>query len=457
MQGCSGVLPAQLGAAFPSLHSLDIFNADIADGSLFLSPNAWRALTSLDCSDLRVQQGAVPAIAAALASLPTLTDLTLGEGAPAGFAAQMTGLTSLCMFVNSGEQGAKDVMATATRNPGLQLLSVDDFTSEPEDIAAPVLQHLLQSCTTLTSLCLPNRFIDQQGLDVLLQYGPCITTLAVSSFDLSASRSDRECGWESLELEMGPMCGSFLKQLAYLPLRGVHTISMPEHAESPESLDHLHVPLPAFKTKEQRELLRAAAVNLAASKAWQDCPATSVTLLASSGDNSCLGEVLCALAPLGGEHITALTITGTDDEEGGRSYMIEVNINKAEVEALAASFGSAITSIYLDHCRLSLDFWPALARCFPAVTRLSLGYWTFGAQSIHLAMWGREMGHPVTIVLRNSSPGLCMCDIMYESWAGERRCNCMDKVLEVLHSFGVQVTLKTVGEDDSCDQPSESE
>jgi hypothetical protein len=63
----------------------------------------------------------------------------------------------------------------------------------PDSVAAPVLQHLLQSCTTLTSLRLPEHIIDQQGLDVLLQNGTCITTLAVSSFDLEASRSSREC------------------------------------------------------------------------------------------------------------------------------------------------------------------------------------------------------------------------------------------------------------------------
>jgi hypothetical protein len=229
-------------------------------------------------------------------------------------------------------------------------------------------------------LDLHSNTINQQGLDVLLQYGTCITTLVVSSFDLSASRSDKACSWKSLEFEKGPISGFFLRSLAYLSLRGVHTISRPEYAEDfPESLDHLHVPLLSFKTAAQRDLLRAAAVNVAASKAWQDCPATSVTLIASRGGNRCLGEVLCALAPLGGAHIRSLSIKGIEDEEDDEEEEDEeegtnFKLNKAEVEALATSFGSAITSIYLNYCKPSSDFWPALARCFPAVPSSAWGH-----------------------------------------------------------------------------------
>jgi hypothetical protein len=271
-QVISGSLPAQLCFAFPCLQGLHIDDADIADGSLFFSPNTWHTLTSLEFSLLTLQEGAMPAIAAALASLPTLKDLTLGEGAPAGLAAQMTGLTSLCKYIDDGEQGVRGVVATAAHNPGLQKLTVEDWTVGPRNVAAPVLQHLLHSCTTLTSLHLLNHTIGQQALDVLLQYGTCITNLDVNSFDLSASRSDRACSWKSLEFEMGPLCGPFLRALAYLPLRGVQTIGLPEFSETTKNLDYLHVPLKEFKTAAQRDLLRAAGMNLAASKACRIAP-----------------------------------------------------------------------------------------------------------------------------------------------------------------------------------------
>jgi hypothetical protein len=463
VQACSGPVPAQLCFAFPSLRTLSIDNADIADGSLFFSPNAWRALTSLEFGLLKVQEGAVPAIAAALASLPSLRELTLNEEAPAGLAAQMTGLTSLCKYIgvyDGDQEGIRGVMATAARNPGLQELNGRDFTAGPHSVAAPMLQHLLQSCTTLTSLRLPDHTIDQQSLDVLLQYGTCITYLGVNSFDLSASRSDNACSWELLEFEMGPLCGPFLKALAYLPLRGVDTISLFEFSETTECLDHLHVPLRMFRTVARRQLLRAAAVNVAASKAWQICPATSITLVASRADDSCLSGVLHALAPLGGEHIEALTITGTEEVQGSGKYLW---LFQAEVEALAASLGSGITSIDLDYCELGSKSWPALARCFPAVTTLSLGKEVIRVsdmRSMHLAMWANQMGHPVTVVLRDPHPVLCMCDNDYqgppEEWC-EHRCSCMEKVLKVLEDFGGQLTIIHADEDDSSDQASESE
>jgi hypothetical protein len=312
-QTCSASLPAGLCVAFPSLHTLSIRDVGVANGSLFISPNAWRALSSLSLHNFRARRCAVPSIATALACLPNLNDLTLGMRVSAGLAAQMTGLTSLCTGMDNSKHRVRNVLATAARNPGLQRLTMDGVGADPVAVAAPLLQHLLQSCTTLTSLDLCFNKIDQQGLDVLLQYGTCITTLAVASFNLSASRADRACSWESLEFEMGPVCGPFLKTLAYLPLRGIHTVSTPDFGEEfPASLEHLHVPLTEYKQAARRNLLRAAAVNVAACKAWQDCPTTtSVTLVASDGNDSCLDEVLCALAPLSA-HIRALTITGRD-------------------------------------------------------------------------------------------------------------------------------------------------
>jgi hypothetical protein len=87
--------------AFPSLHVLGLHGVNIADGSLFFNTNALRVLRSLSCGGLEVQEGAVPAIAAALGSLPTLKDLHLDKGVPAGFAAQVTGLTHLLMVTDT--------------------------------------------------------------------------------------------------------------------------------------------------------------------------------------------------------------------------------------------------------------------------------------------------------------------------------------------------------------------
>jgi hypothetical protein len=449
------VLPAQwtVASTFPELHTLDVWDADIADRSLLVSANTWHALRSLSIGDVMVQQGAVPAIAAALASLPSLKDMTLHEGPPATLVAQVTGLVSLHSYFDGNGQGFREAMDTAARNPGLKELTVEDYRGGAASPPAPVLRHMLQSCTTLTSLYLRHSTINQQGLDVLLQHGTCITTLAVASFDLSASRSGKACSWESLEMKMGTLDGPFLKQIAYLPLRNLHTISLPEDAEDEEHpADSLHFPvvlLSKVTRAEQRNLLRAAAVDLAASKVWQDRPATSMTLVGSRGDNSCLGEVVCALAPLGGNHIKALAITGSDRDR----HRTEIQLNKADVEALVTSLGSAMTSIYLDHCKLSSDVWPALARRLPAVTELSLGERVTGMSSWQLGMWAREMGHPVTIILTYSSPGLCKCGTTYGSWMYKEHCSCMQEVLEVLRDFGVHVTIKHAGEEDWCDRP----
>jgi hypothetical protein len=173
-------LPGQLCVAFPSLHSLSIVDADITDGSLFTSPNTWRALRSLNFYSSKVQKSTVPAIAAALASLPNLKTFELVNRAPAGLAAQMTGLTLLTIVTDTSEQEFRDAVATAAHNPGLRKLTVADYMVGPASADASLLQHLLQSCTTLTLLELPETIINQQGLDVLLQYGTCIINLAVS-------------------------------------------------------------------------------------------------------------------------------------------------------------------------------------------------------------------------------------------------------------------------------------
>jgi hypothetical protein len=225
---------------------------------------------------------------------------------------------------------------------------------------------------------------------------------------------------------------------------------MPYGAETTENLDYLHVPLTEFKTAAQRRLLRAAAVNLAASKAWQISPTTSITFIASRGDNSCLRKVLHALAPLGGEHIRALTITGTEEVKGGGDYQMAFPLSKADVEALAASLGSAITSIDLDYCELGPKSWPALARCFPAVTTLSPGEEVMiisQVRTIHLAMWANLMGHPLTILLKDPYPYLCTCDdgVALPPAEWPQPCDCMQKLQKVLEDFGVQVTIKYAG------------
>jgi hypothetical protein len=106
-----------LSAAFPSLNSLSIVNADIADGSLFTSLITWRALRSLTFYSSKVQKSAVPAIAAALASLPNLKTFELVTRAPAGLAAQMTGLTLLTIVTDTSEQEIQGCRGYSSSQP----------------------------------------------------------------------------------------------------------------------------------------------------------------------------------------------------------------------------------------------------------------------------------------------------------------------------------------------------
>jgi hypothetical protein len=85
----------------------------------------------------------------------------------------------------------------AEKNPGLREVSLrplPDAGTPGGHLQASGLQSLLTSCSSLTKLDLSaGTILDQQKLDVLLDYGRQVTHLACGSFSLKESRASREC------------------------------------------------------------------------------------------------------------------------------------------------------------------------------------------------------------------------------------------------------------------------
>jgi hypothetical protein len=368
--------------AFPCLHSLHLTDVNLGPGELLSALHQCSQLTSLSLTACYVAPEVVHAGAAALAQLPSLTQLTL-RCTSLDLAEHLTGLTSLAYDLAEQDSDGAAVFADddsmiesqieweylsliTARNPGLKFLCVAD--AELDDAVARLeachLEQLLQSCPRLTELRVGNNVIGQLGLDVLLQYGAHLTSLTVAYFETTESRAGAQWAIQRLHIIDDEVPN--VSQLAHLPLSTVHHLVL-----EGSSLSELELP-EATQPAHLVSLLREAATNLAGCPAWQSAKLASLTVWSHTRP---LGtptraqgqQLLEALSPLGGPHLRSFNLNISE---------FKLQLGQPEVQVLRASLGHTVQQLALRYCTLLLDAWAALDAGLPRLRELGLGYGT---------------------------------------------------------------------------------
>jgi hypothetical protein len=366
--------------AFPALTELRLSHVDLGDGALssMLAVQPTCPISSLTLTCCNIKDTAVDAAATALARLPSLKAccVTGGGTVPLRIASQLTGLTQL-----QGEQEAgvpppdTQLVKAVSRNKGLQSLRVS-FTRSVS-LSAKMLQCLLTSCINLTQLDLTFQRVNDEGLDILLQHGTNITDVRFEHLDLTRSRADSICKWESLWLDL---TDPLLAGLAYLPLRSVQKL------ETGYTAGTLHLSfLPSSKLVL---LLQQAVSNLKACPAWQKQPAARILLYAHPWHSTAIpdsqaAQLLHALSPLAGPHLQHLGVS------------IDVEFGQEEVQVLASS---SLRSLSLRRGVIKPSFWPALSQHLPHLKELGLAY-KVDVNLIGMVAYLRTLTQPFTLYI----------------------------------------------------------
>jgi hypothetical protein len=379
---------------------VDLHGDEEGEGGLFTGLQACMGLEVLHVSGLSISPAGVKPCAAILARLPALKDVFLhtpatGNTGASGIVQQLTGLTSLCC--DSLHDHVSSMLAAAARNPALQAFCVGH--TGDEGFSAAELQHLLTSCTSLTSLDLTYFCIDKDDLEVLLTYGTNITTLKACTIDTDISFADRQCSWKSLTLAAVDDCYPTVLNWASMPLKGVEELN---HGLG--SLGLLQLPLSRLEPDQLATVLRQATTNLAGCPAWQAHPDSLIALQDDPSDTPLESivftpqqrtQLLEALAPLGGPHVTqcAAAIHKAVFEWG-----------RPELQALGRSLNSGqLSRLLLTHCIVTAGFWAALDEVLPSLSELwLLDNVICSAADVAVYCSKRKEGHPLTLRLSDA-------------------------------------------------------
>jgi hypothetical protein len=281
-----------------------------------------------------------------------------GRDVPVSIAAQLTGLTSLIIDSNNSAD-VEQMFRVAGQNTGLVKLKFRNYAPLHRFRASHHQFTLLSNCPSLTQLDMRGLQIDGQALDLLLTHCTSITRLTLGGTTLDSSRADRQCSWRKLSLQ-GSSEG-ILSQLAYLPLRSVQELEVSHDEVSCKVV----LPLPASVPAAQLpSLLHQAATNLASCPAWISAAPSYLDLQGGGqGLTAELVQLFQALAPLGGPHVTKVTI----------GLLEQLELGSAEVQALASCIGGSLRTLTLGICTLQGTFWKALAHHLPHLSFISLG------------------------------------------------------------------------------------
>jgi hypothetical protein len=318
-----------------------------------------------------------------LAALAGLKSLSLGHASSVDLAAQLTGLTSLAIEFRPVPEDSPELphevaklvkaVEAAARNPHLQSAT---FTWFAGVFVAQQLHDLLTGCQCLSYLDLHDSIIDQQGLDVLLEHGTCITSLTVGSFQLTSSRADRECSWRTLALRETP--APSLLQFAFLPLRDIQSINTSVMTKTCLPAKHgrpsLAVSVCLTTNPGFVPVLHQAVTSLAAWPGLKECPVTCVCIEVDTAlvyqktvSRAARLQLLEALTVLKGFQPTTLEVGSVERSDS------QLVLGKPQAKVLANAFGSSVTQLHLNSCTLLPGFWAALPGCFPFLRRLHLG------------------------------------------------------------------------------------
>jgi hypothetical protein len=386
--------------AFPALTTLEL---DV-DGVRLREPvvallQQCRTLSSLSICGYTLDDEGTPAIAAAVAQLSSLRDLTLlpadyyEDLSPALIAAAVSSLTALRLPADCGNHFQEGTLTAVAHNPGLKTLRIHAIQEYP---TAAQLAQLLAAVPSLTELDMPETLLDDQGVEAVLTHGSNITSLNVLSIKVETSFVDQPCNWQKLSVEDCYEQPSVL-MLAHLPLRKVNDL----HIWS-SNLPELQLPLGRAPHAQLPAILRQAATNLASCPAWQAGFKGSISLTGGPGpalpnrvvfDGRQRIQLIKALAPLGSPALKQMqvSIDGAVFQWG-----------RSEVRALARSLGGQVASLQLGDCTLQPDFWLALDECFPALTFLRLQQdVTCSPPDAALFCGARPADRPFTLSLHN--------------------------------------------------------
>jgi hypothetical protein len=393
-----------LGTALPSLRQLSIHldRSDLGSGEIIVGLQQCKQLSTLSLHGFWISPTAVTAAAAALAQLPALRDLSLSSSCdinPAALIDQLTCLTALWLTLDGSGQ-VDSMFEAAACNSGLQTFTLVDDIGDLEvtdDDECEALRNFLTSCPALTDLDLDHMSLSEDVVDAILTHGTSITHLTAGGLVTSTNYSHQPSNLQSLRLY-----DSSSLQLANLPLRGVTSLELwcESMGELCEDIVELHLPTGSVAPDELPALLQRATANLAACPAWQAKPEPCISL---QGDGSDVEEYLYlapeirlqlleALAPLGGPHVTEF-----------QGCMAEhwFNWGRPEVEALGRSLRSTqLSSLELWHCALHIDFWAALGEVWPSLQVLTLGAGvTCSASDLAVFCTRRQAEQPFKLIL----------------------------------------------------------
>jgi hypothetical protein len=321
---------------------------------------------------------------AQLAHLTQLTHITLGraQAATTSLIAAVTGMTNLMSFTMGS---AAPILADVRW----------------EVLSSRHLSQLLTSCTLLTTLSMEEVVLDQAGLDLLLAH-PHIVNVTLLAIAATESRVDSPCSWQTLTLARQVD----IRTVAYVPL---HSLQQPLNG------DQLLLP-PDVPSDQLPQLLLKAATRIAEQSHLLnirgDCLALfdCVIHLASKRMVQWHGAVqpafspteqsalLAALAPLAGiSKFQELMLSFHRRPSTGMPPWLRVG--KTDLETLDRTWGSRITSLWLEGVSLAPGFFPALETCFPQLSSLWLEHVEPDTKSLapRIVLFWQRMTRPMTI------------------------------------------------------------
>jgi hypothetical protein len=345
--------------------------------------------------------------------------------------------------------------------PNLEELYLDCEKLRGSEV--PHLQRLFDSCRHLRKLDLGMALVSAPALDVILSHGTGITSLAAGSLRPASDNATAPCAWQ--ELFLRDTRAPLLAHLGYLPLHSVKHLKI-----GGNSINTLQLPYSNVMVQAIPNVLYEAALNIANCPAWKESSATRIRVVAepsfistrppgaqfSSGLSS---QLIRALAPLAASPgITELEIDpDTDDPTqeaqllvnfkwGARQvchmhsamrirttavpqcnashlwdpspWMIHLFLLVScplQVRALAATFGTRLTTPRIGGSHLEPDFWAALEEHLPSLRVLHLKESANFTLEGLLAFCVRLTPRPITIRVHMQPEDRAVCERMQQA------------------------------------------
>jgi hypothetical protein len=268
----------------------------------------------------------------------------------------------------------------------LQELRVVSAKNWNDRISMPMLTQLITTAAQLRVLEL-SCGLDQQEMDLLLNYAPQLTRLKCRCLTVTEDRSQSACSWAELELTHGTF-----SQLACLPLHSIQLLRSSElKLPSPNPFFYFGL-VEEGHAGHLTELaqIRDAVTNLGRCQAWQRSGSAArcwmggaPSLLIAGAQFDWRQSLVEMFAALSGLAVKQLDLTICADE---------VCFDASLLEQLSSILGSSLTDLEVEAGHICRDFWPAVYAHLPGLQCLSLGRY-IDMSNIHLEDLGAFCTH----------------------------------------------------------------